>query len=623
MSSVPGDRRRRRATGSVRVVFVIVVGGLVVAGLAFWLLSARTTSPALSFETVVAEADLSSVPGQEARKFPKELDYKLALVDPAADGWDTEVFNGKAVARLAELGKALIHPGAIDESLLAAMAEADYESGPLRPRERRAVYESPSVKVLRAAAPGSGSDHHGPTGFSGALRELLEPYPPEEEVHTKLKISHVDPAGTHVSTEVLFQASGLSREGRLQQNATWRVDWVEHGDDPPKIARIDVEAYEEVLGPRDGEPLFVDVTEATLGSTPSYHRQFLPGQDHWGRSLDVAFGSQLLGHDGLAVSDVNGDGLEDLYVTQGGGLPNRLFVQRPDGTLEDVSARAGVDYLDITSSALLLDFDNDGDQDLVAATGPLVFHSNDGSGRFQLEEVVPTFSVYSLAAADFDNDGDLDLYACRYSSPEEDSPIPYYDANNGTPNLMLRNDGGWKFTDITVESGLDRNNRRYSFAASWADFDDDGDLDLYVANDFGRNNLYRNDGGRFTDVAADAGVEDISAGMSVSWGDYNGDGLLDVYISNMWSSAGNRTTYQRRFKQETESEIRGHYQRLARGNSLFENSGDGTFKDVSLEAGVTMGRWAWGSKFVDINNDGLEDIFVVNGYVTNDDPHDL
>ncbi len=87
-------------------------------------------------------------------------------------------------------------------------------------------------------------------------------------------------------------------------------------------------------------------------------------------------------------------------------------------------------------------------------------------------------------------------------------------------------------------------------AASWEDYDQDGDLDLYVANDFGRNNLYRNDDGQFVDVAAEAGVEDISAGMSVSWGDYNNDGQADLYVGNMFSSAGNRVTYQRQFSSD-------------------------------------------------------------------------
>ena len=188
---------------------------------------------------------------------------------------------------------------------------------------------------------------------------------------------------------------------------------------------------------------------------------------------------------------------------------------------------------------------------------------------------------------------------------------------------MLRNEGGWRFTDATRQSGLDENNSRFSFAAAWEDYDNDGDMDLYVANDFGRNNLYRNEEGHFTDVAPAAGVEDVGAGMGVSWSDYDRDGDMDLYVSNMFSSAGNRVTYQRRFKPETEEDTRALFQHHARGNTLFRNAGDGSFVDVSEATGVTMGRWAWGNNFIDINNDGLDDIVVANGFITGEDPDDL
>ena len=107
-------------------------------------------------------------------------------------------------------------------------------------------------------------------------------------------------------------------------------------------------------------------------------------------------------------------------------------------------------------------------------------------------------------------------------------------------------------------------NQRFSFAASFTDIDSDGDPDLYVANDFGRNNLYRNDRDKngdstFTDVAKEAAVEDISAGMSVSWADVDGDGDRDLYVSNMWSSAGNRLAYQRNFQSDADETARAEF----------------------------------------------------------------
>ena len=175
---------------------------------------------------------------------------------------------------------------------------------------------------------------------------------------------------------------------------------------------------------------------------------------------------------------------------------------------------------------------------------------------------------------------------------------------------------------MTDQTGLNANNTRFSFAASWEDFDNDGDQDLYVANDFGCNNLYRNDAGQFHDVAKELDALDANFGMSVSWGDYNRDGWMDVYIANMYSSAGNRVMFQPQFKADVEDDRRAAFQRLARGNTLLANrypTDDLSllkFEDTSLTAAVTMGRWSWGSLFTDINNDGWEDLHAPNGFIS-------
>jgi hypothetical protein len=307
-------------------------------------------------------------------------------------------------------------------------------------------------------------------------------------------------------------------------------------------------------------------------------------------------------------------------------------VQNPDGTVTDTAPGAGVHWLESTRAALLSDLDNDGDPDLVAVLGSnVVIHENDGAGRFELRTVTDTpSSLFAINAVDYDGDRDLDLYLCGYTLADSAgasdvfaNPMPFHDAENGAPNFLLRNDGGWAFTDVTAGVGLDENNTRFSYASAWDDFDLDGDLDVYVANDFGRNNLYRNDGGRFRDVAAEMGVEDIGPGMSAAWGDYNNDGRPDLYVSNMFSSAGNRITHQDQFKTGLDEGVKALFQRHARGNSLFENAGPDGFIDRSVEMGVTLGRWAWGSLFADINNDGWEDIYVTNGFITADAANDL
>ena len=452
---------------------------------------------------------------------------------------------------------------------------------------------------------------------------------------TELKIIASNRASDSESSTALrlrVELGGLARDGKRLSLLGHATATFERRNGKWALKAFTPEALRQITGL--GTPRFADTTDRALGHNTSFRHQLARSLDDWRSELDEATGIDVYGHNGIAVGDYNGDGLEDLYVCQPSGLPNRLYRNNGDGTLDDVSAAAGVDVLDASTMALFGDVDNDGDADLfvVAGTRVLLF-VNDGRGHFAAR-AKPGFAVSgatltSAALADFDRDGDLDLYVCAYDfwtpGATYDAPTPYYDAANGPPNFLYRNRGDGSFEDVTASSGMGQNNNRFSFAASWADYDKDGWPDLYVANDFGRNNLYRSNGdGTFTDVAARAGVEDLAAGMSVSWGDYDGDGRLDLYVSNMWSSAGQRLTFNPAFAEvASDQQVRAAFQRQARGNSLFRNNGDGTFRDVTFEAGVEFGRWAWSSSFLDYDNDGRLDVFVTNGYITGPDTHDL
>ena len=128
----------------------------------------------------------------------------------------------------------------------------------------------------------------------------------------------------------------------------------------------------------------------------------------------------------------------------------------------------------------------------------------------------------------------------------------------------MRNSGNGTFEDVTESSGINQNNNRYSFACGWCDYNNDGWPDLYVANDFGRKNLYRNNGdGTFRDVAAEEAVEDYGAGMSVSWFDCDNDGRQDLYVTDMYSAAGMRVVAQKEFLPRADSNVRGLYQKHA------------------------------------------------------------
>jgi len=384
------------------------------------------------------------------------------------------------------------------------------------------------------------------------------------------------------------------------------------------------------------QPFFRDVSSEVFAHVSSYQDQLLKGIPYWRARLDPASAIDIYGSNGIAVGDIDNDGVDEIYVCQPGGLPNRLYKIHPTGSATDITHVWGAGLFDDTSSALFLDLRNIGRQDLVVlrSSGPVLL-LNEG-GRFRLRTdafqfaTAPAGAFTGMAAADFDRDGKLDLYLCCYvyfqSEAQYTYASPYHDARNGPPNFLFRNrlnpDGAGFFDDCTAETGMNQNNDRFSFAPAWCDFNADGWPDLYVANDFGRKNLYVNRGGKFQDLAASAGVEDIGPGMSACWFDYDGDGKPDLYVANMWTAAGQRVIQNKNFG-PAQGAARDAYQRHTMGNKLFRNRGDGAFDDTTLDQHVEFGRWAWSSGGHDLDNDGHPEIFVTCGMLTNTSPTDL
>ncbi len=407
----------------------------------------------------------------------------------------------------------------------------------------------------------------------------------------------------------------------------YRVGFWRHKWQGGKLAEF--QPIRETLA-KSPRPLFRDVTNDLFGATDSYREQLLRGIPYWRARLDSASGIDIYGNHGIAVGDIDDDGHDEVYVCQPGGLPNRLYQFR-DGRMQDITERAGVGLLDDTSSALFLDLRNSGRQDLVVlrASGPVLF-LNQGDGIFALRQDAFHFrtpaqgSFTGMSAADFDRDGRVDLYLCTYTYFQSEDqyryPVPYHDARNGPPNFLFHNrlaaNGSGTFEDVTASTGINENNNRFSFAPAWCDYDGDGWPDLYVANDFGQHNLYKNTRGHFHDVAVQAYVEDVGPGMSAAWFDYDLDGRPDLYVSNMWSEAGQRVVREPAFRPVTEGGLREAYRRHTKGNSLYKNLVDGTFHDASEEEGVEMGRWAWSADGYDFDNDGSPEIYIACGMLT-------
>jgi tetratricopeptide (TPR) repeat protein len=426
---------------------------------------------------------------------------------------------------------------------------------------------------------------------------------------------------------VRFEIASSSDGSEGYRVGSWHVAW-----EGSEITRF--EPLEEHLA-LSSEPWFRDVTAYALGQTPALADQFGKGTPYWRARLDPASGIDVYGSNGIAVGDIDNDGYDEIYVCQGGGLPNRLLKVHPDGAVTDLTEAWGVGLLDDTSCALFLDLRNSGRQDLVVlrSSGPVLFLNEGARYRLRTDAfefaTAPRGGFTGMAAADYDRDGKLDLYLCCYvyfqSEAQYTYPSPYHDARNGPPNFLFRNEldvgGSGNFRDVTAEVGLDQNNDRFSFAPAWCDSTGDGWPDLYVANDFGCKNFYRNRQGRFRDEAAQAGVADVGPGMSAAWFDYDGDGQPDLYVANMWTDAGLRVTADEHFKpaEQQKDAYRGH----TMGNSLFHNKSNGMYEDTTAQQHAGFGRWAWSSGGHDLDNDGRPEIAITCGMLTNTSTTDL
>ena len=563
---------------------------------------------------------------------PEYLEPFLKELEPGNDAFPMEAHAKAIDARLRELSEAL-HAGrpriaAIAKTLFdpsfrgARLVSNDRPSDGQAPLEVKRANDLSRDLTLDASS------------FAAELQRLTADF--REITVAELLITAIEPDGPadappRVRTTVRYDIVGAGTTSyRVEHVGEWEISWRRNGSG----WQITQWTAASDVASRARAPLFTEITAAALGKNESFQRQLNIDLDSWMATFDSVLTRDSNGHHGISVGDVDGDGLDDLYVAQPAGLPNRLYRNRGDSTFEDITEKAGVSVLDDTASSLFADVDNDGDEDLILATAttPLLF-LNDGRAHFTpvpnaFQFAKPLQGVLtSISMADYDRDGFLDLYLCVYSyffgagEDKAGTPAPYYDARNGPPGVLFRNDGHGRFVDVTTDAGLEKGNDRYHFAAAWGDYDGDGWPDLLVANDFGTKNLYHNLGRRdgrvtFEDVAASAGVLDYGAGMSAAFVDYDNDGLLDIYTGNMWSAPGQRVTSASTFMPDASPDVRGLYRRHVRGNSLLRNLGNGRFEDKSVAAHATMGRWAWSSDAIDFDNDGWEDLYIVNGMLT-------
>jgi Flp pilus assembly protein TadD/peroxiredoxin len=552
------------------------------------------------------------------------LDDVLRLVAPGADDYVTEKYAFE-ITRLLEEWSAGLRATPPAPGVIGKFVDSSIYATSLGSVQEKPVRSGNGIEIVRRlfttdVVPGRDR-------FLNEVKTYFDSLPRVETAEFEIVgIEEIEGTSASVRIDIRYSLVGSLPGGKREQRiGVWRTQWSRDPSNGWRAVRW--EAAEETVS-RARAPIFTDITSHAFGQTDSYKNQLTHGVDYWRTVLDGACGIDVYGNNGLAIGDLDNDGVEDLYVCQPAGLPNRLYRNRGDGTFEDVTEKSGVGVLDGTACALFADFENKGVQDLlvVCGSGPLLF-VNQGNGKFSIKhdafqfDRAPQGTFTGAAVADYDRDGRLDIYLCVYSYylglDQYHYPVPYFDARNGPPNFLFHNEGNGTFRDRTEAAGLDVDNDRYSFACAWGDSNGDRSPDLYVANDFGRSNLYRNRGdGTFATISSEAGVEDPGAGMSASWFDFDNDGRQDIYVANMWSAAGQRVSGQSKFRAQDSGDIRALYRRHARGNSLYRNKGNGKFENVSSPAGVEMGRWAWSSDGWDFDHDGYPDLYIANGYIS-------
>ncbi|MFL5245762.1 MAG: CRTAC1 family protein [Gemmataceae bacterium] len=323
----------------------------------------------------------------------------------------------------------------------------------------------------------------------------------------------------------------------------------------------------------------------------------------------------------VSIVDFDKDGWLDIYIINSGeGSKNRLYRNMHDGTFKDVAEEMGVADLNqlgagVCMGAVWGDFDNDGYEDLLVYKWgkPLLFHNNRGKG-FTLVDHAKTglpdwANINSAIWVDFNRDGHLDLFLAGYWPENIDlwhlrdtkmMTESFEYAKNGGRKYLLRNRGDGTFEDVTEKMGI--TSTRWTLAVGAADLCGTGYPDLFLANDYGVSEVYANQNGEgFIDIAEKCGIaKNPKSGMNVSFGDIYNQGRSAVYVSNI-SEPGN----------------------IVQGNNFWVpqagTSGDNTkFMNQANGLGVELGGWSWGAQFGDLNNDGLLDLYLVNGYVSAD-----
>lgn len=553
---------------------------------------------------------------------------KVIDLDPSLEETDKPTDDGPAKPQIADL---LIEIDQLDATVWAKEVEAQtYEAAIVKlwddlraADDKIAVFEAaapPTVMLGSLGAPqdlGLGVRHinvASPASSRTAdeFRSLLAGFRKGGYVVEQTEWRHIaftpaaPPSPAKSTVAVVIDAHGPGERRRVSIRGNLQIVWSNERDEAGHPRPASVDASQLTLTVRDAPPAFdpVLVVESQKPETRLDRQQY---RRVWPILLD----------------DLDGDDLPELilggrnlvYPNLGGGKfgPPRAFC--PQMPL-------------IHSAGLLADFTGDGRRDFLCVDlrGQLLVHAGDGQGGFAPATIAGQFELRTpavITAGDIDGDGDLDVFVGQYKVPwlEGQTATPYYDANDGYPAFLLRNDSG-RFTDITESSGLAAKRHRRTYGASLADLDDDGHLDLLVTSDFAGVDLYRGDGqGRFTDVTSATLAERHALAPSHTFADFDADGRLDFFVAAE-SSPVVRRLDQLGIGRSDKPDATKMRTVMGYGNRMYLARGDRfeppPFADQLADTGAPRACVS-----LDVENDGDVDLYVANGRQSGDSAADI
>ena len=579
--------QRMQVTAAFHVAFgLVLLSGSIVA-------SAQMTEPPARDETPVETLfDDANPAGRRMSPTREQVDWRVAAGEHDSDAWPTELLL-RQMEPLFDRFFGAIQGRRFSPELTAHVFTDSFRGDAIATGKSGGREDAVGRSSLLASSPALDA-----TAFAAAWSTRFSNFDVVVRTEHYIDAARFEADDTLATLLVPFRVTGVCGDARCEDQGIARFVAAKSAGGW-KFESIDVLQLDALRSPTIFE------TQVLVGAR---------------EPVDVALNAFVdYFAEGVTVVDIDDD--DDLDVIGARRFTHPVvLINEGDRKFVERSADLGFGNIRSARSTYFFDWDNDGDKDalVLTATGMRLLRQ-DAVGFIDVSEDsgfdrMRTTGLTGATVADFDNDGLLDFYVANYGGLQNLPVMDYFDSRSGYKNQMFRNMGSGDFEMVTVPAGLDRDNARWSFAAISFDYDEDGWQDLYVVNDYGPNQLFRNRGDlTFEDVTGSTGVSDPGNGMGVSLGDVDGDGREDLYVSNMISHAGKRIAGSTDFKGKSDDQHR--LRRFAKGNTLLIAREDG-FSEIETPV-LSDAKWAWGNALFDYDNDADLDVYVTNGMYSN------